>query len=156
QKWVRNAIDRFILARLEASGLKPNSEADKATLIRRVTLDLTGLPPTIAEVDGFLADKSPDAYERVVDRLLRSAHYGERMAQEWLGVARYADTSGYHFDGVRFMWLWRDWVINAFNDNKRFDEFTVEQLAGDLLPDVTPEHRLATGFVRNNMTNDEG
>jgi hypothetical protein len=156
KKWARNGIDQFILARLEAGGLKPNPEADKATLIRRVTLDLTGLPPTIAEVDAFLADRSPDAYEKLVDRLLHSPHYGERMAQEWLDLARYADTSGYHFDGVRFMWLWRDWVINVFNENKRFDEFTVEQLAGDLLPDATPSQRLATGFVRNNMTNDEG
>jgi hypothetical protein len=155
-QWPRNEIDYFTLARLEQAGLAPNPEADRATLIRRVSLDLTGLPPTIEEVDAFLADQSPDAYERLVDRLLASPHYGERLAQNWLDLARYADTSGYHFDGVRFMWLWRDWVINAFNQNKPFDEFTVEQLAGDLLPHPTREQRIATGFVRNNMTNDEG
>ena len=155
-KWPRNAIDYFTLAKLEKEKLTPNPEADKATLIRRATLDLTGLPPTIAEVDAFLADKSPRAYEKLVDRLLASPHYGERMAQNWLDLARYADTSGYHFDGVRFMWLWRDWVIKAFNDNQPYDEFTVEQLAGDLLPKPTQAQRIATGFVRNNMTNDEG
>ncbi|MBI2924715.1 MAG: DUF1549 domain-containing protein, partial [Verrucomicrobia bacterium] len=156
KKWPRNDLDHFVLARLEKEGLKPNPEADKPTLIRRATLDLTGLPPTIEEVDAFLADKSSGAYEKLVDRLLASPHYGERMAQNWLDLARYADTSGYHFDGVRFMWLWRDWVIKAFNDNKPFDEFTVEQLAGDLLPNPSPAQRIATGFVRNNMTNDEG
>ena len=156
RKWPRNAIDHFTLARLEKEVLKPNPEADKSTLIRRATLDLTGLPPTIDEVDAFLADKSPQAYEKLVDRLLASPHYGERMAQNWLDLARFADTSGYHFDGVRFMWLWRDWVIKAFNDNKPYDEFTVEQLAGDLLPKPTQSQRIATGFVRNNMTNDEG
>jgi hypothetical protein len=156
RKWPRNAIDYFTLARLEKEKLQPNPEADKATLIRRATLDLTGLPPTIEEVDAFLADKSGDAYEQLVDRLLASPHYGERMAQNWLDLARFADTSGYHFDGVRFMWLWRDWVIKSFNDNQPFDEFTVEQLAGDLLPEPTASQRIATGFVRNNMTNDEG
>ncbi len=156
RKWPRNAIDYFALARLEKEMLKPNPEADKPTLIRRATLDLTGLPPTIEEVDAFLVDKSPRAYEKLVDRLLTSPHYGERLAQNWLDLARYADTSGYHFDGVRFMWLWRDWVIKAFNDNKPYDEFTVEQLAGDLLPKPTQAQRIATGFVRNNMTNDEG
>ncbi len=155
-KWPRNGIDYFTLARLETEKLKPNPEANKPTLIRRATLDLTGLPPTIKEVDAFLADRSRDAYEKLVDRLLASPHYGERMAQNWLDLARYADTSGYHFDGVRFMWLWRDWVIKAFNDNKPYDEFTVEQLAGDLLPNPTQSQRIATGFVRNNMTNDEG
>jgi len=155
-KWPRNAIDYFTLARLEKEKLKPNPEADKPTLIRRATLDLTGLPPTIEEVDAFLADKSRGAYEKLVDRLLSSSRYGERMAQNWMDLARYADTSGYHFDGVRFMWLWRDWVIKAFNDNQPYDEFTVEQLAGDLLPNPTQSQRIATGFVRNNMTNDEG
>ncbi|MBI4326241.1 MAG: DUF1553 domain-containing protein [Chloroflexi bacterium] len=154
--WPRNAIDYFTLARLEKEHLQPNPEADKPTLIRRATLDLTGLPPTIEEVDAFQADQSRKAYEKLVDRLLASPHYGERMAQNWLDLARYADTSGYHFDGVRFMWLWRDWVIKAFNDNKPYDEFTVEQLAGDLLPNPTQSQRVATGFVRNNMTNDEG
>ncbi len=156
RKWPRNSIDYFTLARLEKENLKPNPEADKATLIRRATLDLTGLPPTIQEVDAFLADKSAGTYEKLVDRLLASPHYGERMAQNWLDLARYADTSGYHFDGVRFMWLWRDWVIKAFNEDKPFDEFTVEQLAGDLLEKPTRAQRVATGFVRNNMTNDEG
>jgi len=155
-KWPRNPIDRFILARLEKAKLAPNPEAGKAAILRRVTLDLTGLPPTIPEVDAFLADESPLAYEKVVDRLLASPHYGERMAQNWLDLARYADTSGYHFDGVRFLWLWRDWVIRAFNENKPYDEFTIEQLAGDLLPNATQSQRVATGFVRNNMTNDEG
>ena len=156
RKWPRNAVDRFILARLEKDGIKPAAEADKATLIRRVTFDLTGFPPTIAEVDAFLADRSADAYEKLVDRLLASPHYGERLAQNWLDLSRYADTSGYHFDGVRFMWLWRDWVINSFNENKPFDSFTIEQLAGDLLPEANQAQRIATGFVRNNMTNDEG
>ena len=150
RKWPRNAIDYFTLARLEKEKLHPNPEADKATLIRRATLDLTGLPPTIKEVDAFLADKSRDAYGKLVDRLLASPHYGERMAQNWLDLARYADTSGYHFDGVRFMWLWRDWVINAFNGNQPYDEFTMEQLAGDLLPNPSQRQRIATGFVRNN------
>src|SRR5829696_6619860 len=136
-KWGRNEIDRFILARLEAEGLKPSAEADKATILRRVTFDLTGLPPTLAEMDAFLADESPDAYEKVVDRLLASPHYGERMAQQWLDLARYADTNGYHIDNHRDMWKWREWVINAFNKNKKFNDFTIEQLAGDLLPNPT-------------------
>ena len=154
--WVRNPVDAFVGRRLEQVGLSSNPEADRVALLRRVSFDLTGLPPSIAEVDAFLSDSSPDAYERIVDRLLGSQHYGERLAQNWLDLARYADTSGYHFDGVRFMWLWRDWVIEAFNTNKPYDEFTVEQLAGDLLPSPTPAQRVATGFVRNNMTNDEG
>jgi mono/diheme cytochrome c family protein len=154
--WPVQPIDSFLLARIEQAGLQPVPDADPATLLRRVTFDLTGLPPTPEEVDAFLADASPQAYERVVDRLLGSPHYGERMAVNWLDLARYADTSGYHFDGVRFMWLWRDWVIRAFNENKPFDTFTIEQLAGDLLPNPTRDQRVATGFVRNNMTNDEG
>lgn len=154
--WPANELDRFLLERLERTGLEPAPEADKPTLLRRVTFDLTGLPPTPEEVDAFVADTSADAYEQTVERLLASPHYGERMTLNWLDLARYADTSGYHFDGVRFMWLWRDWVIKAFNDNKPYDVFTVEQLAGDLLPNATRDQRLATGFVRNNMTNDEG
>ena len=154
--WAKSPLDAFILQRLTTAGFAPTPEADRSTLIRRVTLDLTGLPPAIDEVDAFLNDASPNAYERVVDRLLASSRYGERMTQNWLDVARFADTSGYHFDGVRFLWLWRDWVINAFNENVPYDQFTVEQLAGDLLPGATPEQRIATGFVRNNMTNDEG
>lgn len=155
-RWPGNEIDRFILARLEKAGFSPAPEADRPALLRRVTFDLTGLPPTPEEVDAFVAATDSDAFEKVVDRLLTSKHYGERMTMNWLDLARYADTSGYHFDGVRFMWLWRDWVIEAFNKNKPYDIFTVEQLAGDLLPNPTRDQRLATGFVRNNMTNDEG
>ncbi len=154
--WPANEIDRFILERIESAKFKPAPEADRPTLLRRVTFDLTGLPPTPEEVDAFVADTSPEAYANVVERLLASPHYGERMTMNWLDLARYADTSGYHFDGVRFMWLWRDWVIKAFNENKPYDVFTVEQLAGDLLPNATRDQRIATGFVRNNMTNDEG
>ena len=156
KSWVRNPIDSFVLAKLEAEGLKPSPEADKATLLRRVTFDLTGLPPTAPEIDAFLRDKSPQAYEKVVDRLLASPHYGERMAMQWLDLARYADTHGYHIDSHREMWHWRDWVINAFNQNMPFDEFTVDQLAGDLLPHPTLDQRIATGFNRNHMINFEG
>ena len=154
--WVRNPIDRFILARLEAEGLKPSEEADKATLLRRVTYDLTGLPPTPAELDAFVADRAPDAYERRVDALLQSPHYGERMAVPWLDAARYADTHGYHIDSYRGMWPWRDWVIGAFNRNLPFDQFVIEQLAGDLLPNATREQKVASGFNRNHMINFEG
>jgi hypothetical protein len=156
KKWARNGIDYFILNRLEAEGMRPAGEADRATLIRRVTFDLTGLPPTIAEVEAFLADGSPNAYEKVVDRLLASPHFGERMAQQWLDLARYADTNGYHIDNHRDMWKWREWVIEAFNSNKKFDEFTVEQLAGDLLPEATLSQKIASGFNRNVMVNFEG
>ena len=154
--WPKNAIDRFILRRLEIEGLTPSPEADRRTLIRRLTLDLTGLPPTPEEVDAFLADASPNAYEIVVDRLLKSPHYGERMAVDWLDAARYADSNGYQVDRDREMHAWRDWVIRAFNENKPFDEFTIEQLAGDLLPQPTLEQRIATGFHRNHMMNEEG
>jgi mono/diheme cytochrome c family protein len=154
--WVKNGIDAFVLARLEREGLRPSPEADRATLLRRVTLDLTGLPPTPEEADAFLADGSPGAYEKVVDRLLASPRYGERMAARWLDAARYADTNGYQSDGERFMWRWRDWVIDACNANKPFDAFTVEQLAGDLLPRPTLAQRIATGFNRNHRGNGEG
>jgi hypothetical protein len=154
--WVRNPIDRFILARLEREGLKPSPEADKATLLRRVTYDLTGLPPTPSELDAFLADRSADAYEKRVDALLTSPHYGERMAVPWLDAARYADTHGYHIDSHRGMWPWRDWVIGAFNRNLPFDEFAIEQIAGDLLPNATREQKVASGFNRNHMINFEG
>src|SRR5262245_51528633 len=154
--WVRNPIDQFILARLEREGLKPSAEADKVTLLRRVTYDLTGLPPTPAEVDAFLADKSPDAYERRVDALLQSPRYGERMAVPWLDAARYADTHGYHIDSLRGMWPWRDWVIGAFNRNLPFNEFIIEQLAGDLLTNPTRDQKIASGFNRNHMINFEG
>jgi hypothetical protein len=147
--WCRNPIDQFVLARLESAGLQPAQEADRRTLIRRVTLDLTGLPPNPAEVEAFVADQSADAWERVVDRLLASPAYGEHMAVAWLDAARYADTSGYQNDGPRSMWRWRDWVIEAFNRNLPFDQFTVEQIAGDLLDSPTLEQRIATGFNRN-------
>jgi hypothetical protein len=156
RQWVRNPIDQFILARLDREGLKPSAEADKVTLLRRVTYDLTGLPPTPAEVDAFLADKSPDAYEQRVDALLQSPHYGERMAVPWLDAARYADTHGYHIDSLRNMWPWRDWVIDAFNRNLPFNEFVIEQLAGDLLPNATRDQKIASGFNRNHMINFEG
>lgn len=154
--WVRNPIDAFVLAYLNVNGLSHAPEADRATLIRRLTLDLTGLPPTLEEVDAFLDDESPDAYEKVVDRLLASPHYGERMALDWLDAARFADTNGYHIDNGRDMTAWRDWVINAYNTNKPFDQFTIEQLAGDLLPNATLENKIASGFNRNNMVNFEG
>ncbi len=154
--WVKTPIDFFVLARLEKESLKPSPEADRETLIRRVTLDLTGLPPTPDEVTAFAKDKAPNAYETIVDRLLASRHYGEKMALHWLDLSRYADTHGYHIDSHRVMWPWRDWVIGAFNNNKRWDEFVVEQLAGDLLPNPTPEQHLASGFNRNHMINFEG
>jgi len=158
--WPENAIDYFVLARLEAEGLQASPEADRATLIRRVSLDLTGLPPTPKEVDDFIADQSPNAYEKVVDRLLASPRFGERMAFRWLDAARYADTNGYQIDGDRAMWRWRDWVIAAYNRNLPFDQFTIQQLAGDLLP--KPKNRqaaldqmIATAFNRNHRTNSE-
>jgi len=155
-KWPRNAIDRFVLARLEQEKLKPSPEADRAVLLRRVSLDLTGLPPTLEEVDAFLADKSPEHYEKAVDRLLASPTYGERWARPWLDLARYADTQGYEKDNRRTMWPYRDWVIKALNDNMPFDQFTIEQIAGDMLADPTQEQKVATGFHRNTMTNTEG
>jgi hypothetical protein len=154
--WVRNPIDAFILERLEREGLKPAPEADRITLIRRLSLDLTGLPPTPAEVDAFVKDTSPQAFEKVVDRLLASPRYGERMAIRWLNAARYADTNGYQSDGERYMWRWRDWVIDAFNSNMSFRQFTIEQIAGDLLPHPTLEQKIATGFNRNHRGNAEG
>jgi len=154
--WCRNPIDRFILARLEAEGLEPSPEADKPALIRRVTYDLTGLPPTPQEVDAFLADESPDAYEKAVDRLLASPRYGEHMARYWLDVARYGDTHGLHLDNYRSIWPYRDWVIRAFNQNLPFDRFVVDQVAGDLLPDGTLEQKVASGFNRCNVTTSEG
>jgi mono/diheme cytochrome c family protein len=155
-KWPRNSIDHFVLARLEHEKLKPSPEADRAVLLRRVSLDLTGLPPSLDEVDEFVADKSPGAYQKVVERLLASPAYGERWARPWLDLARYADTQGYEKDNRRTMWPYRDWVIKALNDNMRFDEFTIEQIAGDMLPDATQEQKVATGFHRNTMTNTEG
>ncbi len=151
-----NAIDLFIQARLQQQGLSPEKEADKATLIRRLTLDLTGLPPSVAEVDAFLADASDQAYERLVDRLLQSERYGEHMARNWLDAARFADTHGLHLDNERSIWPYRDWVIKSFNQNMPFDQFTVEQLAGDLLPEPSLSQRVATGFNRCNVTTSEG
>jgi hypothetical protein len=156
EKWARNPVDRFVLARLEREGLKPSPEADRATLLRRLSFDLTGLPPTTAELDTYLADKSADAYEKQVDRLLAQPQYGERMATQWLDLARYADTHGYHIDSQRDMWKWRDWVIDAFNRNMPFDRFGIDQLAGDLLPNATVQQKLASGFNRNHMINYEG
>ncbi|MBM3783416.1 MAG: DUF1553 domain-containing protein [Acidobacteria bacterium] len=155
-KWARNGIDNFVLARLEKEGLKPSEEAGRVTLLRRLALDLTGLPPTPAEVDAFLRDRSADAYEKQVDRLLASPHYGEKLALHWLDLARYADTHGFHIDSHRDMWPWRDWLIAAFNKNMPFDRFTIEQLAGDLLPNATVEQKIASGFNRNHMINYEG
>lgn len=147
--WCRNGIDYFVLAKLEIEGMKPAAEADRVTLARRLSLDLTGLPPTPAEVDAFVADPDSDAYEHFVDRLLESPHYGEKWALRWLDLARYADTDGFEADLVRTMWLYRDWVIDALNKDLPFDQFTLEQLAGDLIPHATPEQMIATGFMRN-------
>jgi hypothetical protein len=154
--FVHNPIDQFVRARLGHEDLQPSPPADKLTLIRRVTYDLTGLPPTPAEVDAFLADNSPEAYERLVDCLLASPRYGEHLARYWLDAVRYGDTHGLHFDNERSLWPYRDWVINAFNHNKPFDQFAIEQLAGDLLPNPTREQRIATGFNRCNVTSNEG
>lgn len=154
--WPRNAIDHFVLARLEAARLRPSPEADRATLLRRLSLDLVGLPPTVEEVEAFERDPAPDAYERHVDRLLASPHYGERWARRWLDLARYADTNGYEQDRPRSIWPYRDWVIGALNADMPFDQFTIEQIAGDLLPGATRSQRVATGFHRNTMLNEEG
>jgi hypothetical protein len=154
--WARTAIDRFVLARLEREKLTPSPEASKSTLLRRVTLDLIGLPPTPEALDAFLADPAPNAYERVVDRLLASPRYGERWARPWLDLARYADTNGHEKDNKRDIWKYRDWVIGAFNRDLPFDQFTVEQIAGDMLPSPTVDQKIATGFHRNAMTNEEG
>jgi hypothetical protein len=148
-RWARTPIDRFVLARLDREGLTPRPEADRHTLIRRLSLDLIGLPPSPEEVEAYLSDTRPDAYPRLVDRLLASPHFGERFALDWLDAARYADTNGYFVDNERQMWRWRDWVLSAFNQNMPFDQFTVEQLAGDLLPQATLEQQIASGFHRN-------
>jgi hypothetical protein len=156
EAWARNDLDRHVLASLEAQGIKPQPEATRETLIRRVSLDLTGVPPTLAEVDAFVEDKAADAYERVVDRLLASPRYGERLATPWLDAARYADSHGFQQDDERSMWRWRDWVIDAYNADMPFDRFTLLQTAGDLLPDASPETVLATGFHRNHRISAEG
>ena len=154
--WVRNPIDNFVLARLEEKGTEPSPEASKRTLIRRVTLDLLGLSPSPGEVEEFLADTRPDAYERLVDRLLKSPHYGERWGRHWLDVARYADSDGYNIDAPREMWMYRDWVIGVLNDDMPFDQFVIEQIAGDMLPNPTKQQLVATGFHRNTLLNLEG
>lgn len=156
QAWIRNPIDAYILSHLEQNKLKPSSEANRSTLIRRLSLDLTGLPPSVDEVQQFLADNRPDAYERLVDRLIASPHYGERWARHWLDVARYADSNGFTIDGPRSIWKYRDWVIQAINQNMPFDQFVKEQLAGDLLPKPTTDQLIATGFHRNTLINQEG
>ncbi|MCP4786926.1 MAG: DUF1553 domain-containing protein [Fuerstiella sp.] len=153
---LHNDVDRFVLSRLQSAGKEPAHEATSETLIRRVSFDLTGLPPTIEEIDAFLADQSPDAFERMVDRYFASSAYGEHMARHWLDLARYADTNGYQYDTEREQWVWRDWVIDAYNRNTPFDQFTVHQLAGDLLPNANPQQRLATGFNRNHGVTIEG
>ena len=156
EKWVRNPIDRFILARLEAEKLSPSPEADKIALLRRLHLDLIGLPPTIEEINAFVADTSPDAYEKQVDRLLANPHYGERFGRHWLDAARYADSDGFEKDKPRYVWFYRDYVINALNRDLPYDQFIIEQLAGDQLPNATQDQIVATGFLRNSMVNEEG
>jgi hypothetical protein len=155
-EWPRNDVDRFVLSRLEQEGLAPSPEADRPTLIRRLHADLVGLPPTPEEIDAFVADPDPQAYENLVDRLLSSPHYGERMALPWLDAARYADSNGFQQDGDTWQWMWRDWVVRALNADMPFDRFSTEQLAGDLLPDATTDQKIATGFNRNHILNGEG
>jgi hypothetical protein len=154
--WVRNPIDRFVLAKLEAEGLAPSPEADRTTLIKRLSIDLVGLPPTPGDVDAFVSDPEPHAYEKLVDRLLASPHYGERMALPWLDAARYADSNGFQQDGDTWQWIWRDWLVRALNHDLPFDQFTIWQLAGDLLPDATIDQKIASGFNRNHLLNGEG
>lgn len=156
ESWVSNPIDAFILARLEHEGLTPSPEAERITLLRRLSLDLLGLPPSIEDIERFLADTRPAAYQRVVDRLLASPHFGERWGRHWLDVARYADSNGFTIDGPRSIWKFRDWVIDAINADMPFDQFTIEQLAGDLIPEATTEQLIATGFHRNTLINEEG
>lgn len=155
-KWVRNPIDAFVLAQLEKNGLTPAPEADRRTLARRLSLDLIGLPPKPEDVEAFMNDKTPDAYEKYVDKLMASPHWGEHRGRAWLDAARYADTHGIHFDNFREIWSYREWVINAFNENKKFDDFTIEQIGGDLLPNPTVDQLVATGFNRCNITTNEG
>src|SRR5438128_2442351 len=156
KNWPRNPIDRFILARLEKEGIAPSPEADRVTLIRRLSLDLLGLPPGPEETDEFVSDLRPDAYERLVDRLLASPHYGERWGRWWLDAARYADSNGYSIDAPRSIWQYRDWVIGALNQDLPFDQFAIWQLAGDLLPEASIGQKVATGFHRNTQINQEG
>ena len=154
--WVRNAIDQFVLAKLETEGIAPSPEADRATLLKRLYIDLAGLPPSPSEIDAFVGDSDPQAYEKRVEQLLNSEHYGERMALSWLDAARYADSNGFQQDGDTWQWIWRDWVVRALNQNLPFDQFTIWQLAGDLLPDATTDQKIASGFNRNHLLNGEG
>ena len=154
--WVHNPIDRFVLGRLEAEGLAPSPEADRPTLIKRLSIDLVGVPPAPEEVDAFVADSDPEAYEKLVDRLLASPHHGERMALGWLDAAHYADSNGFQQDGDTWQWIWRDWVVRAMNQDLPFDQFTIWQLAGDLLPEATTDQKIASGFNRNHLLNGEG
>ena len=156
RRWPKNSIDYFVLARLDQARLKPSPPADKTTLIRRLSLDLIGLLPTPKEVDEFIHDDSTNAYEKLVDRLLASPHFGERQGRQWLDMARYADSNGFTIDGQRTIWPYRDWVVDAFNRDMPFDQFTIEQLAGDLLPNPTQDQLIATGFQRNTPFNEEG
>jgi len=154
--WPRNPIDRFVLAKLDKENLAPSPEADRVTLLRRLSLDLIGLPPTIAEVDAFLVDKSDQAYDRAVERLLNSPHYGEKWARHWLDAARYADSDGFEKDKSRQVWFYRDWVINSLNRDLPYDQFVIDQIAGDLLSNATQDQIVATGYLRNSMINEEG
>ena len=156
QNWPKNSIDGFILAALEEVDLTPSPEADRETLIRRLYADLIGLPPSPEKVDEFLSNQSPDAYEQLVDELLASQHYGEHMAIAWLDAARFADSNGFQQDGDTWQWIWRDWVIDALNNDMPFDQFSIEQLAGDLLPNATQQQQIATAFNRNHLLNGEG
>jgi hypothetical protein len=155
-KWPRGEIDYFILAKLEQENLQPNEEADKERLLKRLCLDITGLPPTLEQMDAFINDNSPNAYEKQVDALLATPQYGEKMAVHWMDVARYADSYGYQDDNIRTQWPWRDWVIHAFNENMPYDRFIAWQIAGDMLPDATKEQILATAFFRNHKYTEEG
>jgi mono/diheme cytochrome c family protein len=156
ESWPKNDVDRFVLARLEQEGLAPSPPADKVTLLRRLSFDLVGLPPSIAEVDAYLNDNDPGAYERQVERLLASPHYGERWGRHWLDAARYADSDGFEKDKSRNVWMYRDWVVEALNRDLPYDQFVIEQLAGDQLSGATQDQRVATGFLRNSMLNEEG
>ncbi|NDH15775.1 MAG: DUF1549 domain-containing protein, partial [Opitutae bacterium] len=155
-EWVRNPIDSFVLEKLEENNLSPSPEARKETLVKRLYADLIGLPPSPEEVDAYVKDTSSGAYEKVVDHLLASPHYGERMALEWLDAARYADSNGFQFDGETYQWIWKNWVVQALNEDMPFDQFTIWQLAGDLLPDASTEQKIASGFNRNHLNNGEG
>jgi hypothetical protein len=155
-QWAVTDVDKFVLAQLEAKGMEPSQEASRETLIRRVSLDLRGFPPTLEEIDGYVNDNSPNAYELMVDRMIASPHFGEKLARIWMDLARYGDTNGYHYDSTRQVWMWRDWVIKAYNENMPFDQFTVEQLAGDLMPNATVQQKIASGFNRNTRYNEEG